>query len=110
MTRQSVHKMRRSLDWKGRKQSDGTWLASCETLDLTVQLASASSEEQIKEIVEVTQMVLESLSEKGILFDYFKKHGIALTEIQSSGKAALPVVLPLPIHFSQEPALSSVGT
>ena len=66
----------------------------------------------MEEVVEVMQMVLESLDEKGILYDYLKEHGVGFTEVQSSKKGQPSLqVLPLPLmNFSQEPSVSPVVT
>ena len=110
MAPQGTKKKAGPITWKVTQEKDGTWIAALEALDLTVQLVSDSQEEQINEIVEVMQMVLESLNEKGLLFEYLKERGLTLRQVNLSGSGKTDCqVLPLPMNFSSVPVLSSAG-
>ena len=112
MAPQGTKKKAGPITWKVSQEKDGTWIATLEALDLTVQLVSDSQEEQINEIVEVMQMVLESLhkNKKGLLVEYLRERGLTLRQVNLSGSGKTDCqVLPLPMNFSSVPVLSSAG-
>ena len=95
------------VTWQCTKQTDGTWLATCELLDLTVQLTANTLEKQLQEITEVMKMTLESLYEKGVLQKYLMKHGVSFTEISTTDKSLDDFqYIPFPVSFSPEAPLA----
>ena len=98
------------VSWQCTKQTDRTWLATCELLDLTVQLTTDTLEKQLQEITDVMKMTLESLYEKGVLHNYLRKHGVSFTEISTVDKSHDNFqYIPFPVNFNQEAPLTAVG-
>ena len=52
------------INWKMTEEADGTWIARCEALKLTVQLTSTTDNDQVEELAEVTISALQNLFEK----------------------------------------------
>ena len=85
------------LNWKVLSGQEGVAVATCDELDMVLQIDDGSPEDQVRQIMEALRLLYDDLEKDDELEQFFAHHGVSVT-IQKSIKRSSRK----PIHKSQE--------